>query len=157
MNGTGAVGTVEESGTNGADLELAARLRLAVTRLHRHLRQQVSAGLTPSQQSALASIETLDNPTLGELALREAVQPPTMTRVVVALEEFGYVTRTPDPGDRRVSRMGITPSGREILAETRSQRDLLVARRIERLGKDEAARLPDLVKVLEQLLEVGEA
>ena len=63
---------------------MASRLRLAVTRLHRRLRQQSSGDLTPSQASALASIDRLGSPTLGELAARESVQPPSLTRIVAA-------------------------------------------------------------------------
>ena len=62
------------------DDELAARLRVAVTRLNRRLRQQSLAGLSPAQASALGSINRLGTPTLGELAVAEQVQPPTMTR-----------------------------------------------------------------------------
>ncbi len=61
---------------DAAEAELASRLRLAVTRLHRRLRQQSAAGLTQSQASALASIDRLGSPTLGALATRESVQPP---------------------------------------------------------------------------------
>ncbi len=94
-----------------AEAELAARLRMAVTRLHRRLRQQAAGGLTPSQASALVGVEHLGSPTLGALAARESVQPPTMTKVVGALEELGYVTRVTDPSDRRVARLTITPAG----------------------------------------------
>ena len=80
------------------DTELASRLRLAVTRLHRRLRQQAVGGLTPSQSSALAGVAKLGSPTLGALAASEAVQPPSMTRVIVALEEMGYLTRVDRPG-----------------------------------------------------------
>ena len=98
-----------------AEAELAARLRMAVTRLHRRLRQQAAGGLTPSQASALVGVERLGSPTLGALAARESVQPPTMTKVVGALEELGYVTRVTDPSDRRVARVTITPAGAETL------------------------------------------
>src|ERR1700682_1483423 len=94
------------------DAELASRLRLAVTRLHRRLRQQAAGGLTQSHASALASIGQLESPTLGALAARESVQPPSMTRIVAALEDMGHVTRVVDPADRRVGRVTLTRSGR---------------------------------------------
>src|SRR5881227_2139715 len=96
------------------DTELASRLRLAVTRLARRLRQQAEGEATPSQLSALASVERLGPITLGELAAVERVQPPSMTRIVARLEESGYVTRVVDPTDRRVARAGITDAGREL-------------------------------------------
>ncbi len=112
----GSSGPVDGPGIeSGEDTELAARLRLAVTRLHRRLRQQGFPGLTPSQSSALASVDRLGAPTLGALAERESVQPPSMTRIVGGLEQLGYVTRVVDPEDRRVARVTITPSGEQVL------------------------------------------
>ena len=73
------------------------RLRVAVTRLNRKLRQQALAGLSPAQASALGTVNRLANPTLGELAAAEQVQPPTVTRLVTSLESAGLVAREPDP------------------------------------------------------------
>ena len=67
----------------GSDAEMAARMRLAILRLSRRLRQQVAGGVTSSQVSALATVERLGTPTLGELASSEQVQPPSMTKIVV--------------------------------------------------------------------------
>ncbi len=80
----------------GSDAELAARMRLAILRLSRRLRQQVAGGVTSSQVSALATVERLGTPTLGELASSEQVQPPSMTKIVVALEAAGLVARQED-------------------------------------------------------------
>src|SRR5271169_5862757 len=85
--------------------ELAARLRLAVTRLSRRLRQQVVGGLTPSQGAALATVERLGEPTLGELAAAEQVQPPSMTRLAEGLARAGLVERVVDAADRRFARV----------------------------------------------------
>ena len=60
-------------------------------------------------------IERIGPVTLGELAAVEQVQPPSMTRIVARLEEWGYVTRVVDPTDRRVARVDITDSGRRLL------------------------------------------
>src|ERR1700692_4012428 len=80
----------------GSDAEMAARLRLAILRLSRRLRQQVAGGVTSSQVSALATIERLGTPTLGELATSEQVQPPSMTKIVVGLEAAGVGARQED-------------------------------------------------------------
>src|SRR5438105_12260061 len=82
--------------------EIAARLRLSATRLARRLRQESGAGLSPTQQSALAVIANHGPLTLGALAEHERVAPPSITKVVSKLECDGLVTRTPDPADRRV-------------------------------------------------------
>src|ERR1700679_1002289 len=95
--------------------ELASRLRLSINLLHRLLRQESLAGLSPAQASALGAVNRLGNPTLGELAAVEQVQPPTMTRIVAGLQEAGMVTRVTDISDRRSARVRITPAGTKSL------------------------------------------
>src|SRR4030081_1009256 len=103
--------------------DLAARLRLVVTRLARQLRQRAVVDLTPSQISALATIERSGPVTLGELAALERGQPPSVTGVVPRLEEKGLVVRRQDPQDRRVVRVETTKDGRRLLARSRSRKD----------------------------------
>src|ERR671925_2284122 len=91
--------------------EIASRLRLSATRLARRLRQESGADLSPSQQSALAVIANYGPLTLGALAELERVAPPSITKVVSKLECDGLVIRTPDPADRRVCRVAVSPSG----------------------------------------------
>ena len=136
-----------------AEAELAARLRLAVTRLYRPLRQQVSGGLTPSQISALATAARLGEATLGELAAAEQVQPPSMTRMVVGLEAAGLLERLVDPTDGRVVRARVTAEGRRTLQRIRSLRNAVLVRRLQRLAPGERRQLADLVPLLERLVE----
>jgi DNA-binding MarR family transcriptional regulator len=140
-------------GISAGEAELASRLRLAVTRLHRRLRQQGPPGLTPSQSSALASIEKLGSPTLGVLAARESVQPPSMTRVVGGLEAQGYVTRVVDSSDRRVARVTITDAGHDVLRQGRSIKNAFLAQQLHRLTPDEREALGDLTMLLERLVD----
>src|SRR5271165_7524270 len=95
--------------------DVAGRLRIAVNRLQRRLRQESLGGLSPPQASALGSVNRHGSPTLGELAAVEQVQPPTMTRIVATLAEAGMVTRITDDADRRSARVRITPNGRRAL------------------------------------------
>jgi DNA-binding MarR family transcriptional regulator len=134
------------------DAELAARLRLAVTRLHRRLRQQSVGGLTQSQTSALASIGQLEAPTLGELAARESVQPPSMTRIVAGLSELGLVTRVVDPSDRRVARVALTDPGRQVLQRNRFLKNAFLAEQLRRLPSEERERVTELTALLEHLV-----
>ncbi len=157
---TSALGTdrhaADGPGTSGADAEeaaLAARLRMAVTRLHRSLRRQADGGLTPSQASALAGVARLGSPTLGALAARESVQPPSMTRIVGALEDLGYVTREPDAADRHVARLTITGAGEAVLAHNRSLKNAFLADRVAALDPAERDALGDLTALLERLVD----
>lgn len=131
--------------------ELAGRLRLAVTRLARQLRQQAGTGLTPSMTAALHSVERHGSPTVGELATAERVAPPTMSVVVAKLEEQGLVTRTTDPADRRVSRVALTADGRRTLAATRTRKNAVLARRIRTLDPADLEALERATAVLERL------
>ena len=137
----------------GSDAELAARLRLAILRLSRRLRQQVAGGVTSSQVSALATVERLGTPTLGELASSEQVQPPSMTKIVVGLEAAGLVARQEEEADRRIVRVKLTADGRRTLARSRSLRNAYLVRRLRRLSVDDRAALADVVRLLEHLVE----
>lgn len=137
----------------GSDAEVAARLRLAILRLSRRLRQQVAGGVTSSQVSALATVERLGTPTLGELASSEQVQPPSMTKIVVGLEAAGLVARQEDDNDGRIVRVRLTAEGRRTLQRSRSLRNAYLVRRLRGLSADERAALEDVVGLLEHLVE----
>src|SRR6476660_6618167 len=93
--------------------ELAARLRLAITRTARRLRQEAGTDLSPSQTAALASIDAHGPLTPSELATLERVQRPTATRIVARLEEEGLVERAADPADGRSFLVTATRDGRD--------------------------------------------
>jgi DNA-binding MarR family transcriptional regulator len=132
---------------------LAARLRLTVTRLARRLRQQAESGLSPSAQSALATIDRHGSPSLGELAAQEGVRPPSITATVAALEAQGLVLRAPDPADRRVTRVVATARGRLRLQRGRTRKTAYLAARLARLDEDELRVLDRAAGILERLLE----
>lgn len=134
-----------------ADAEIAASLRLSATRLARRLRQEAHSGLTPSRLSALATIARHGPVTLGVLAEREAVAPPSITKVVAQLEADGLVQRTPDPTDRRISRVATTPAGDAFMAEDRRRRTAWLASQVAHLSDDERRRLVDALGVLDRL------
>lgn len=135
---------------------LASRLRLAVTRLARRLRQRADAGITPSQLVALASIEGAGRITVGELCQVEGVQPPTMTKTVAALVEAGFVARELDPADRRVVWLRITPAGARLLERSRSRKDQYLVRRLRGLTSEELATLERAADILDRLVAEDE-
>jgi DNA-binding MarR family transcriptional regulator len=135
------------------DTDLAARLRLAVTRLARRMRQQAAGEATPSQLSALASVDRLGPITLGELAAVERVRPPSMTRIVSGLEEAGFVSRQVDPKDRRIARVEATVAGQRFLERSRSRKNAYLAARVRTLDPDDRAVLARAATLLERLLE----
>ncbi|WP_214368245.1 MarR family winged helix-turn-helix transcriptional regulator [Pseudonocardia sp. H11422] len=149
------VGDAHGSGDPGPDeeqTELAARLRLAVGRLHRRIRIDGRESVPPLQLSALVTVEQHGPLRLSELARREAVTAPTMSRVLAALDEQGLVVRTVDPQDARGVRITLSDKGAAVLAEVRSHRTALVARRLARLDAQQRAALRDALPALEALL-----
>jgi DNA-binding MarR family transcriptional regulator len=138
--------------TPTAPPEIAARLRLSATRLARRLRQESGAGLSPSQQSALAVIASHGPLTLGALAEHERVAPPSITKVVTKLEADGLVTRSPDPADRRICRVAISADGEALLEEARRRKTAWLAARITELDPERQRRLADALDVLDELI-----
>jgi DNA-binding MarR family transcriptional regulator len=133
--------------------QLAARLRLAVTRLNRRLRAEADSGLTASGMAALATIGRRGPLPLGELAALEGVRPPTMTANVAALEAEGLVARSPDERDRRVSRVSLTARGRQRLERARTRKTAYLAARLERLDGIQLEQLDRAVALFELVLE----
>src|SRR5437870_2040930 len=131
--------------------DIAARLRLSATRLARRLRQESGAGLSPSQQSALAVIDNHGPLTLGALAEHERVAPPSITKLVTKLECDGLVTRSPDPADRRICRVAVSTEGTALLDESRRRKTAWLTARISELDPERQRRLADALDVLDEL------
>jgi DNA-binding MarR family transcriptional regulator len=132
---------------------IAGRLRISATRLARRLRQEAQTGLSPSQLSALTTVERHGPVTLGALAELEKVAPPSVTRVVAKLEEDGLVTRRRDDDDRRVTRVVVTGKGRNLLTASRRRKTTWLATRLGELDADGRARLSEALDVLDELTE----
>lgn len=136
--------------------ELAPRLRLAVARLHRRMRQSAEPGLTISQLSALASIERHGPIALGELARIEQVQPPTITALAGKLEAAGLVARTIDTTDRRIHRVDVTPAGSKWLTRHRTRKNAYLARKLRALPDADHATLAEAATILERIMNEDE-
>jgi len=131
--------------------QTAVGLRLVIGRLARSLRTHGSAGLTPSQISALATIEEFGPIRISDLATRELVSAPVTTRVVTSLEDLGQVKRTQDSHDKRACLVELTGNGRKVLRSLREERTLGLNERIEKLSKSEVEILKHALPILEKL------
>jgi DNA-binding MarR family transcriptional regulator len=132
--------------------ETAARLRVAVARLARQLRQHSPGGLSPSQWSALVTVEDNRSLRIGDLAEREGVSAPTATRLVASLEEAGLLARTTDPADRRTAYVALTVAGREKLEWARGVRTASLAQHLSAMPEADVRRLIELLPLLESFL-----
>src|SRR3954464_329977 len=144
--------TTKSSAPPEIDGDFPSRLRFALMRLARRLRQQHDSDTTQSQLSALSVVAVHGPMTLGELAGYERVAPPTMTRIVSHLEERKLVHREVDPSDRRVARATVTAEGDRLLGEARQAKTAYLAARIDGLSEREKAQLQAALPILEKLL-----
>ena len=147
--GTAGIGTAD---VGMSDAELAGRLRVAVGLLVRRLRQRDPPGhLSPAQLSALVTIEAAGPVRNGDLAARENVAAPTMTRMVGAMEEAGLVSRGPDPSDARGSLVSLAPGGAAALRALRRERNNILIEKLAALPPEQRAALEAALPALEAL------
>jgi DNA-binding MarR family transcriptional regulator len=132
---------------------LASRLRLAVVRLNRRLRAQrdVEAVATLTQLSAMASLHRHGPMSPRELAERERVQPPSMTRVIAALVEGGFIDRSPHPTDGRQTVVALTETGRRYVDAQVSARERWLDARLAELTADERAVLCRAAEIIDRM------
>lgn len=135
-----------------SDAALASELRTSVMRLARRLRRmRADSSLSLGQLAALGTLDRHGAMTPGELAAHERVQPPSMTRIVKALEETGYVTRTPHATDGRQVVVTLTAEGVRLLKEDRKQREAWLAQRLRDLDPADRELLHRAAEVLDRL------
>lgn len=131
---------------------LAGELRLAVHRFTRRLRQQgPTNGLTLTQTSALAVVWRDGPLSAGDLAGREQVRPPSITRVITALESMGLVGREGNPHDGRQVVVRITPLGRQKMEAYVRERELWLADQLSAFPPEDRELLRKAAALMEQL------
>jgi DNA-binding MarR family transcriptional regulator len=97
------------------------RITYLSTRARQHDRLMALAGV-PLDRAAVALLrQVADSDPLrpGELAHRLGVEASHVTRTVQQLQKSGYVTRVPDPDDRRAQRIELTEAGRKAVSSVR--------------------------------------
>lgn len=130
--------------------EVADRIHSAAIRLLRGLRRQDDKwGLSAPRLSALSVVVFGGPITLGDLARAEQVRPPTMTRLVQALEAERLVTRTPDAEDRRVAWIKATARGRRLLLRGRKARVHALAASLKPLDRGSVETLDRAAALLQ--------
>jgi DNA-binding MarR family transcriptional regulator len=135
-------------------VELANRLRPALLQLNRYLRREAHAeGITGGQAALLAQIR--GHPELGvrDLAAREGVSPPAMTRYLDRMEKAGLIVRTRSLEDARRIRLALTPKGVRALRSVRSRRTAWLAERLQKLSPAELAAVDRAIEPLLRLVD----
>jgi DNA-binding MarR family transcriptional regulator len=141
--------------TYANDMPLASELRLSVMRLRRRLAAEVHPDneLSMNAMAVLGALFRHGELTIGELAARERVKAPSMTRTVNCLEEGGHVVRRPHATDGRQVLVALSETGRATLLADRRRRDEWLARRLRDLTPDERDVLRRAAPILERLAQ----
>jgi DNA-binding MarR family transcriptional regulator len=134
--------------------ELANRLRPVLLKLYRELRREIhSLGVTGGQVSLLVAIKYSPGIGVRELAARERMSVPGMSKFVTRLEGAGLVEATPVPGDRRRVGLKLTNDGHRVLRSVKSKRTAWLAKRLRALDEDQLEALDAAIEPLTLLLE----
>ena len=129
-------------------------LRLAILRLARRTRaERAGEDVTDGQLSVLFVLWKDGAQTLGSLAERERVTPPSMNRTVNALVEAGLATRDSSPDDGRKVLIKSTEAGLEIAKETKRRRVAWFARQLATLTPDQRAIIDAATPILRELAD----
>lgn len=135
-------------------LAVANRLRPALLRIHRYLREEAhDLGVTSTQASLLGAIHRADGVGLGELAFQEHMSAPTLVGHVDKLQALGLLERQrSDPNDRRRVTLHLTATGEGVLKTLRERRTAWLAARLETLEPDELAAVEAAIEPLLRLV-----
>jgi DNA-binding MarR family transcriptional regulator len=134
--------------------ELANRLRPVLLKLNRELRREIhSLGVTGGQVSLLVAIKYAPGIGVRELAARERISVPGMSKFVSRLEAAGLVARAPVGGDRRRVGLTLTEAGSRVLRSVKSKRTAWLAARLRTLDDEQLEALDRAIEPLSLLLE----
>jgi DNA-binding MarR family transcriptional regulator len=108
---------------------VATTVRRSVNRLGRRLRaERADHGISSSKLNVLGHLMRAGPMTATDLASLEHVQPQSLTRTLLRLEEFGLIAREQAEADRRQVRIEITQTGRALLREDSQRQDAWLSR-----------------------------
>ncbi len=110
-------------------------------------------GVRPAHDFALRAIAAGAG-SVSEVGRRTSVSKQAAAKTVAFLEESAYVLRSPDPGDKRRSRLKVTDRGHSLMHEGEAVFDELRAHWESLVGRD---RIADLQDALLRLLGTDDA
>lgn len=143
--------TVEK--VSRSDAGLASELRISVAKLSRRIRAERDPHneLSVPRIAVLAALFREGDQTISQLAAHERVKPPSMTRMINALQEQGYVTRCGDEADGRTVIVRLAEPGRQMILDDRRRRDAWLAQAMADLTCAERDALRAAAPILSKL------
>ncbi|WP_020110497.1 MarR family transcriptional regulator [Rhodococcus sp. 114MFTsu3.1] len=140
-----------------SDTHLARDLSVSAMRLNRRLRLRHASDRIPVAQLSILTTLFREGPmTTGELAVRERIKPPSVSRSSHALVEMGLLERVPHATDRRQVVLSLTDSGRAVADTDVAERERVLAERLGELSDDERATLAEAAQILTEIVEKNE-
>ena len=134
-------------------LTMADRLRPVLLQVGRELRRESrDVGVSPEQVSLLVAIKYAPGIGVRDLAARERVSAPAMSKHVDRLERDGLAVRTPSADDRRRVGLTLTDEGQRLLRRVRSRRTAWLATRLKELSDEELRAIDAAIQPLRELL-----
>ena len=134
-------------------LTMADRLRPVLLQVGRELRRESrDVGVSPEQVSLLVAIKYAPGIGVRDLAVRERVSAPAMSKHVDRLERDGLAVRTPSADDRRRVGLTLTDEGQRLLRRVRSRRTAWLATRLKELSDEELRAIDAAIQPLRGLL-----
>lgn len=141
------------SAVNENDDRLAGDLALAVVRFARHLRgRRKDSTVSLTQLSALNALASDGPLTPGQLAARERVQPPSMTRVIASLADLGLVSREPHPTDGRQVIVSLSDEGEHVINGEAEAREAWLRGRLDELSSADRDTLGGAVGIINRII-----
>jgi DNA-binding MarR family transcriptional regulator len=132
---------------------LADHLHSAAILLLRLVRvQDTASGIAPARLSALSVIVFGGPVSLSDLARAEQVKPPTMSRIVDALEVDGLARRRVNQQDRRALLIEASEKGAAMLKEGRKRRVRFLASYLSKLDSSELSDIEHAVQAIQKAL-----
>ena len=133
--------------------ELANQLRPVLLKLARELRREIhSLGVTGGQVALLVQIKQAPGIGIRELAARERISVPAISKFVGRLEEAGLVQRESVGTDKRRVGLKLTSDAHRVLRSVRSKRTAWLAERLRTLDEDQRDAVDRAIEPLLKLL-----
>jgi len=137
--------------------DLADKLHSTAIHLLRRVRvEDAASGIGPARLSALSVVVFGGPISLNDLARAEQVRPPTMSRIVDALEREGLARKTVNQQDRRAVVIEATAKGANVLQQGRRRRVRALAKSLSRLKHAERAEIERAIEAIQKALRPAE-
>ncbi len=142
---------------NTKDDEIAADLRVVISRLVKILRSEIPNDelLSLTERSTLGMIYQCAEILPSELAAKEKVTAQSISQILNKLLECGYIKKKSSKTDKRKALITITAAGKKIVEQRRHQREEWLSKSIaEKMTQKEKEVLVKAISVLTKLVDL---